>query len=200
MCEKPEDVWELRPVAFHDGVLWLEAQETSDLVPDCVEKNKEQALILQNSELQVLTVWQETADEIEGEFRYLNRRQINAGEATFRLVSYKEAECSQNCGVTYANFPVSFVVDVDSKTYMVSCSKSNIIEFKEASVPQRIDGSQKHVVFYRRTVGSKYMRYESVLRPGWFLCTEKDGELHRLTLKHVSLDTHETVMFLNISK
>ncbi|XP_072094219.1 interleukin-18-like isoform X2 [Mobula birostris] len=178
---------EMRPVEFKDGVLWLE-EVPGDYTEDCLEFSHKSTVILRDAQQYILIVQNEVAY-----FKDMNKSQLNEG-VQFDLIFYEPTECNRDCKFDNGLPTVSFVIQVNSKKYQMSCSKAKTIEFLEMKTSEEdmVDGDQCNLVFYKRRI-NQYSCFESALAQNHYLCTVSEKGLFKLGLKEFISQTDETI-------
>ncbi|XP_072094217.1 interleukin-18-like isoform X1 [Mobula birostris] len=186
---------EMRPVEFKDGVLWLE-EVPGDYTEDCLEFSHKSTVILRDAQQYILIVQNEVAY-----FKDMNKSQLNEAKRTdsssgvqFDLIFYEPTECNRDCKFDNGLPTVSFVIQVNSKKYQMSCSKAKTIEFLEMKTSEEdmVDGDQCNLVFYKRRI-NQYSCFESALAQNHYLCTVSEKGLFKLGLKEFISQTDETI-------
>ncbi|XP_041030008.1 uncharacterized protein LOC121269483 isoform X2 [Carcharodon carcharias] len=179
-----EKCQELRPVELKDGILWLEGMP-GDFVEDCLSFSRKDTVLVQDKRHKLLVFSNEEKCET-AEFRDLNKKEKTKG-IEFDIIYYESTECTKGCNFRDTSFPVSFIVQCNSKRYQMSCSKSKSIEFLEqnTSDEETVDGNKRNIIFYRNYLG-QFSMFESDFARDYWLCTEFENGLYKLALKKVT--------------
>ncbi|XP_078055225.1 uncharacterized protein LOC144479966 isoform X2 [Mustelus asterias] len=183
-----ENQQKLTPVDLKDDILWLKSEEITDgFEKDCLDFSDKKPVFLQDH-LHKLLVF---TNNKTAEFRDLNEKQKAEG-IRFEIINYETVECTKNCNFRKFSFPVSFVVQHNSKTYQMSCTKPPRIEFLELNTPEKetIDVRKRNILFYMKTV-KQFSVFESDFARGHYLCTKFENGLYKLALKNVTTSIDE---------
>ncbi|GCB75324.1 hypothetical protein scyTo_0018992 [Scyliorhinus torazame] len=171
-----------------------------DFAEDCLEFADQRTVLVQDR-FHKLLVFANNEKHKTAEFRDINNKErteamrpnnlVNGIE--FDIIFYESTKCTQDCKFRKFSFPVSFVVQCNSKKYQMSCSKSIGIEFQELSTPpekETVDFRERNIIFYMKSLG-QFSVFESDLVRDHCLCAEPENGLYKLALKKVTKSIDE---------
>ncbi|XP_059494914.1 uncharacterized protein LOC132206153 [Stegostoma tigrinum] len=173
--------------------VWKHEESHKDFVADCLEFSYKDTVFVKDFNQKLLVVTENERCR-KADFRDLIKKEKVDG-IKFDVIYYESTNC-KTCGFKDIVFPVSFVVQCNSKKYQMSCSESKSIEFLEQNAPEEttVDGSNRNIIFYRQGHKGQFSMFESELARGYWLCTEYENGLYKLALKEVKEEVDERTL------